>query len=74
LSGHIRFFYVGHDLESELTNIDNMAVSAMRHYQGWTPETIDNLHLDSAGYDGLEFHYDAIQEYIKQIKSKKVGS
>jgi hypothetical protein len=50
-----------------------MAVSTMRHYH-WTPETIDNLHLDSAGYDALEFHYDAIQEYIKQIKSKKVGS
>ena len=73
MSSDFRFFYVGHDLESELTNIENMAVSAMRHYH-WTPETIDNLHLDSAGYDALEFHYDAIQEYIKQIKSKKVGS
>ena len=73
MSGDLRFFYVGgFDVESELRNIDAMAVSVMRQYH-WTPETIDNLDLNDSGYNGLEFQYEAIQGYIKEIKSKKVG-
>lgn len=73
MSGDLRFFYVGgFDVESELNNINAMAVSVMRQYH-WTPETVDNLELNDFGYDSLEYHYEAIKGYIQEIKSKKVG-
>lgn len=42
----------------------------MRHYH-WPPQTIEELTVDDDDYNGLVFNYNAVNDYIKELKSKQ---
>lgn len=44
-----------------------MIKSVVRQYR-WSPETVDNLYVDNIDYHGLEFWYNDVLEYQKEIE------
>ena len=46
-------------------------VCSIMNFHHWTPETIDKLEMNDSDYKGLEFQFNNIKDYIKQIKNPK---
>lgn len=47
-----------------------MIKSVVRAYN-WTPDKIENLHLDDADFFGLEYWYNDVKEVDNSLKSGK---